>query len=107
MIGNLANRPCTSTGLAGGDGDYLLPHQDVKEKHTNVITSVMWGATLLFWRHGTKMKARHAAEEEGVIGLVDIDGGRVLDEMMGSARMGATCYPHPQDADDGQQAGAC
>jgi hypothetical protein len=36
------------------------------------------------------MKARHAAEEEGIIGLVDIDGGRVLDEMMGSAQMGAT-----------------
>jgi hypothetical protein len=79
---------------SGDGGDYLLPHQDVKEKHTNVIISVMWGATLLFWKHGKKMNARHAAEEEVIIGLVDIDGGRVLDDQMGSAQMVGATHIH-------------
>ena len=47
---------------SGGGGDYLLPHQDVKEKHTNVIISVMWGATLLFWKHGKKMRGEKEQE---------------------------------------------
>jgi hypothetical protein len=44
----------------------------------------------LFWKHGKKMQARHAEEEEGILGLVDIGDGTVLGDMMDSAQMGAT-----------------
>ena len=44
----------------------------------------------MFWKHGRKMKARHAEEEGAILGLVDIDGGRVLDELMGLGELGAT-----------------
>ena len=80
---------------SGDDGDYLLPHQDVPEKFTNVVLSVVAGATLLFVSHGDKeLKARHAGEEQAVLQLVDIKQGEVLDAVLANSKMGNKEHIH-------------
>ena len=69
-----------------GEGDYLLPHTDVKQKDTVVTVSVLFGATLLMWEHDGRLKSRHAAEEAAIFGLVDV--GSELDDLMRTADYG-------------------
>ena len=69
-----------------GEGDYLLPHLDVKQKDTVVTVSVIFGATLFMWEHDGSMKSRHAAEEKAIFDMVDT--GSVLDDLMDNASFG-------------------
>ena len=69
-----------------GEGDYLLPHLDVKQKDTVVTVSVLFGATLFIWEHDGRLESRHAAEEAAIFGLVDV--GTELDDLMKKAGYG-------------------
>ena len=90
---NTGNNPSYRFGMAtlhlhwSGEGDYLLPHTDVKQKDTTVSVSCLFGATLFMWEHDGSMKGRHAAEEDGIFSLVDT--GSELDDQLRAANFGA------------------